>query len=629
MCGIVGILKFDGRPVDKTELVPLNNSIVHRGPDDEGFFVDGSVGLAMRRLSIIDLAGGHQPQISDNGHLAIVFNGEIYNFKALRVELEALGHSFRTNSDTEVILIGYQKWGPDVFSRLQGMWGLAIWDREQQRLILSRDRLGKKQLYFALIGNALVFGSEMAALMTFDKNIRRLNLSAVGEFLTYSYVTGPRTALRDVKLFPQGQWAAIGLDGNMKTHTYWELAPNPSQDTPPSLAAASETAWQLLIEAVEQRLVSDVPIALMLSSGLDSSAIAWILRNELSTPMKTFSVGFDDAGFDESADAGAFARTMGLEWHRIGLDGIQVRDAFPHYLRHASSLQGNTAQMVYYFCSRAIHQAGFKVAINGNGGDELFAGYKTYRADTVFKFYRQIPEIGRKILHRLAQGVPTNLGRVSLDYQLKKFTECPYYSLGKAHGYWRTIFSQSELNELLVPEVAAAMGSFTRPYDNALVSLGAGEDPGINELEAADIKAWLQPMLPWMDNVSMANSVELRMPFLDHKLVDYVLTLPPEVLFRGWNLKRVMKAFLKDRLPDNVLHRSKAGTHLPISCWLNNELSEICDHGLTTVKRSGLVNPKVVDKLMDEHSRRRRDNTFKIWNLVMLGNWLEEFSVTC
>ncbi|RAU21850.1 asparagine synthase (glutamine-hydrolyzing) [Paramagnetospirillum kuznetsovii] len=629
MCGIVGILRFDGKAVEDSDLRPLNESIIHRGPDDDGFFTDGPVGLAMRRLSIIDLTNGHQPQTSADGGLIIVFNGEIYNYRALRSELSMLGYPFQTHSDTEVILAGFHHWGTGVFSRLEGMWGLALWERATRRLYLSRDRLGKKQIYYGRVANALVFGSEMSVPMAFSPDLRRLDYGAVAEFLTYSYVTGPGTALSRVSSLPEGHWATVDCDGRMDIRPFWAMETVPRADAPVGLAASADACWELLVKAVEKRLVSDVPITLMLSSGLDSSAIAWIVARELNAPLRSYTVGYDDADFDESADAGVLARRLGLDWQRIPLDGGVVRDAFPHFIRHASSLQANTAQMVYYFVCKAIHADGFKVAMNGSGGDELFAGYKTYRADAIFSYFRHLPTGARHGLHRAARLLPASLGRVSLDYQLKKFTECPYMDIAKAHSYWRTIFSPMELKELLVPEVHSSMAAFTRPYDAAFAQLGATADPVINNLLASDLKAWLGPMLPWADNISMAHSVEIRLPFLDHDLVQAALTLPSATLFKGWELKRIMKAFLKDRLPDDVVFRRKAGTHLPISRWLDNELAGVRDHGLSVLRKSGLVRPEVMDRFVEDHRNRRMDNTFKIWNLMVLGAWIDEFSISC
>jgi asparagine synthase (glutamine-hydrolysing) len=626
MCGIVGILKFNGESVRQDELESLNQALCHRGPDDEGYFIDGQVGLAMRRLSIIDLAGGSQPMTSPDGNLVIVFNGEIYNYRDIRKELQTLGYEFLTHSDTEVILNGYRHWGAEVLSRLNGMWGIALYDKSRKELFLSRDRLGKKQIYYALNKKYLVFGSEMKIPMMYGVENRKLRLSALPEFLTYSYVGGPQTAVEGICLLPEATWAKVDLKGKMLTETYWDIAKAIGCGASVrSLDDAAEEAYSLLTDAVRSRLVADVPISVMLSSGLDSSSCAYILAKELGAKLKTFSLGYDDRDFDESRDAGALAKKLDMPWEGACITGKDVAQAFPKCVTHLDSLQSNTGQIVYYFVNRMIRNAGFKVAINGSGGDELFAGYPTYRANRLFRFHRRLPHPLKRLARRAAQMLPTTLGRVSAEYAIKKFTECPFDSPLRAHGYWRTMFSMDELDHLLAPHVRAEAASFTRIYDKAFQEIGPASN-SINGLLCGDLKAWLIPMLPWVDNMSMANSVELRLPFLDHRLVEFALKLPENYLFDGWTLKKIMKRFLKGRLPNEVLFRKKRGTHLPIGRWLNGELAELRDYYLddAVLNREGLFNMDTVRCLVKEHQRLQRDNTFKIWNLIIFSAWKEQ-----
>ena len=628
MCGIVGILRWTGAPVAEAEIRRLTDAMVYRGPDDEGVFVDGAVGLGMRRLSIIDLSGSRQPMSTADGRLTIVFNGEIYNFRDVRAELEALGHRFATNGDTEVILTGYRQWGPGVLDRLNGMWGLAIWDRERRELFLARDRLGKKQIYYTIAEGQIVFGSEMATPLMAGSQ-RRLRLDRLAEFLTYSYVAGADTAVDDIHLLPEAHWAIVAADGSIRLNEYWSYAVPDGKPMPPTSDRAAEEAYALLIDAVRLRLVSDVPVSVMLSSGLDSSSLAYVLARELDAPLRTFSLGYDDAGFDESIDAGAFARRLGMNWQRQVITGADVAAAFPGIVEHGSSLQSNTAQIVYYFVNRMIHEAGFKVALNGSGGDELFAGYPTYRADMMFHAYRRAPVAAKSALRRWIQSRRPSLGRVSYGYALRKFTECPYDSPLRAHAYWRTIFSEPELRGLLSPSAAAAMSSFTRGYDAAYADLGISE-PGIMGSLKADMRAWLIPMQPWVDNMSMAHSIELRLPYLDHRLVHRAYSLPAAFQFRGWKLKRLMKRYLKGRLPPDVLHRRKRGTHLPVGRWLNGELAPICDHylGESVIGRTGLFDTARILNLVDDHRGLRADNTFKLWTLITLSAWMERYGIS-
>ncbi|MCC6953483.1 MAG: asparagine synthase (glutamine-hydrolyzing), partial [Deltaproteobacteria bacterium] len=374
VCGIVGIFRFDGRAVDRSEIERLNGSIVYRGPDEEGYFLENEVALSMRRLSIIDLSSGSQPMFSPDGRYVIVFNGEIYNYQELRAELEKTGYQFKTTSDTEVIIAGYATWGKKIVARMNGMWGFAIFDRKERKLFISRDRLGKKQLYYAITPQYFVVGSEMKIPMQYAPENRKIRLESLPEFLTYSYVGGPNTALSNVKLLPDAHSAEIDSKGTITVEPYWRIG-DAKLPTPKNEKDAAEELYSILVDAVRLRLIADVPIAVMLSSGLDSSSLAYIIARELGHKLGTFSLGYSDEAFDESNDAGDLARRLDLPWHREVITGAEVRDCFPRFIGHIDSLQGNTAQLVYYFVSEMIRKAGFKVALNGSGGDELFAGY--------------------------------------------------------------------------------------------------------------------------------------------------------------------------------------------------------------------------------------------------------------
>ena len=630
MCGIVGIVKFNNDPVNLSELTRLNNSIIHRGPDDEGYFIEGPVGIAMRRLSIIDISGGHQPIFSSDRNTLIVFNGEIYNHSELKIELQRSGVNFKTSTDTEVILEGYLRWGGEIFSKMNGMWGLAIYNRLKKELVISTDRVGEKQIYYSINKKYLVFGSEMKVPILFDKGNRHLNLSTLSEFLTYGYIGGPDTAVEGVRLLSGAHWAKIDLSGKMSIKKYWNInsfvSNNPVKVTE---MEAAEQAYALLIDSVRIRLVSDVPVSLMLSSGLDSSSLAYILTEELQAPLRSFSLGYNDRDFDESTDAGDFARRMGLPWEKVTLDSSNVVDSFPKFIQHLDSLQSNTAQILYYFINEAIHRAGYKVTLNGNGGDELFAGYPTYRADRVFKYYRHTPYILKKLLNYGVNLIPPTFGRVSIDYALKKFTENTDPSPMKAHSYWRTMFSPNELDSLLCDEVKNVMQSFTKIYDQSFEEIGM-ETTQINGYLCADMKSWLMPMLPWTDNMTMAHSVEMRLPLLDYRLIEWSLQLPSTHLFSGWQLKKVMKNFLSGRIPNDVLNRKKRGTHLPVSRWLNKELRPILDHYLSdeVLNKERLFNMKTVRMLINEHRQHKRDNTFKLWNLIIFAAWKDTNRIT-
>lgn len=628
MCGIVGIFNCGNGAVDPAELAGLNAAMHHRGPDDRGSLVDGEAALAMCRLAIVDLGGGRQPMKSRDGRYVIAFNGECYNYQDVRRDLEQVGRRFQTHSDTEVILEGYAEWGPSILDRLVGMWGLAIYDRRERVLFLARDRLGKKQLYYSQEAGRLVFASELQVVLRARRE-NRLRPAALAEFLNYSYVGAGETAVSGVHLLPEAHYATVGPDGHLHLRRYWELAGRPSGVR--TEAEAAEEAYAMVREAVRVRLVSsDVPVSVMLSSGLDSSTIAYVLTRELGANLQTFSVGFSDGDFDEAKDAGAFALAMQMPWRQAGIRGEDVARDFPDIVRHGSSLQANTAQIVYYYANREIRAGGFKVALNGNGGDELFAGYPTYRATRFYNQYRHLPAAVRRGLASLAGRLPASLGRVSFDYVAKKFTSCGQADALAAHGYWRTIFAPTELQDLLVPDLRTQAGSPTSIYDRARIELGIGGKADINSLLRSDFKGWLIPMLPWSDNMSMAHSVELRFPFLDHRLVEFALGLPPELLFRGWTLKRLMKRFLAPRLPREVVFRKKRGTHVPLGRWLNAELRPLADHYLSApvLNAGDCFVMAEVERLRREHASGRADHTFKLWNLIVFSAWHETFRIS-
>jgi asparagine synthase (glutamine-hydrolysing) len=629
MCGIVGIIKWGSNAVDPHELQALNEAAIHRGPDELGSYIEGSVGLAMRRLSIIDLAMGSQPMFSQDRRYVIIFNGEIYNFKELRAALISEGAQFRTQSDTEVLLIAYQVWGRDMLRRLNGMWAFAIYDRVAGRLFLSRDRLGEKQIYYANTDRYFVFGSEMATPLGYSNGQRKLRLAALAEFLTYQYIGGNETAVEGINALLPAHWMEVSKEGSIQTGSYWDVSTCGSHHMPPaSLAEATEEVYALLTDSVRLRMTADVPVSLMLSSGLDSSALAHILTAELDAPLVAVSAGYLDREFDESEEAGHLAGRFGLPWHQTLIHDRDIPPLFDDYMAHNSSLQSNTAAWVYYFACKRIRELGFKVALNGNGGDELFCGYPTLQADAVHRYYQFLPGSARRAVHSAAQLLPASLGRVSLDYKIKKFSECQYISPLLAHAYWRTVFSEESLNSVLSDQARNARPPFTITYDRAYEKLGHVTEPFRRNM-IADFQAWLSPMLPWVDNISMAHSIELRLPFLDHRLIERMLSLPSDWLFRGWKLKRFMKRMLRGRLPDDVLNRRKRGTHLPISRWLEGDLAALGDRYLRgeSLNREGLFNMRTVGALRDNHRHGRQDNTFKLWNLIVFAAWKERFQI--
>lgn len=628
MCGIVGIFNFNDKPVQPDDVKKLNSLISHRGPDETGYFFDKNYGCGISRLSVIDLAGGTQPISGINGNLVIVYNGELYNYKEIRGMLGNYGYSFRTASDTEVILVAYQEWGENCLSHFNGIFAFAIYDTVKKELFIARDRIGIKQLYYTLDGNCIVFGSELKIPLNYPGNKRRLNPTVLSDYLCYGYINYAETAIDDISILKPGYWLRVKNDGKLESKPYWKIPEGAQGQTGPVKEVADEL-YYLLVDAVKKQLVADVDVCVMLSSGLDSSTLAYILKEELHVPMKAFTIGVKDPEFDESADSKKLAEHFNMSWVTAEISPKSILNDFDKIIYHTDTLQGNTAQIVYYYCNKLIHEQGYKVTLNGNGGDELFIGYPTYQADTLFSYYRHFPSFIKKYFNAAAQRIPATFGRVTLDYKLKKFFEFQNGDKLKAHAYWRTIFTSENQKYLLKKEFCEKTNNWYTLYGDFFKNT-AENMPFLNKVQIADLYCWLIPMLPWIDNMSMAHSVELRVPFLDHRIVEKVMTLPPHLKFNGWKLKKLMKTFLHNKLPQTALNIKKRGTHIPLGKWLNNELSGLVEEYLSSYKlnRLGLFHMQEIEKLISEHTKKTKDNTFKLWNLIIFSAWAEKWKIS-
>lgn len=628
MCGIIGILHFNDKPVDNQIVKKLNSLISHRGPDEVGYFFYENYGCAISRLSIIDLKEGSQPIFRRNNELVIVFNGELYNFKDIREILEKKGGNFHTKSDTEVVLAAYEEWGENCLEYFNGIYAFAIYDIIKKELFIARDRIGIKQLYYYFDKEQFIFGSEMKILLNLPYISKNLNLSALSNYFTYGYTGYDETPIKNILILKPAHWMKIKSNGNIETKCYWQI-PSILNSEYKTEEEAAENIYFLLVDAVNKQLVADVEICVMLSSGLDSSTLAYILHKELKTSMHAFSIGLREPEFDESQDAGKLAKYYQMELNSDFIYPEKILNDFKKIIHHSDSLQGNTAQIIYYYCNKLIKENGYKVTLNGNGGDELFIGYPTYQADTVFSYYRHFPSFIKKCLGAITQQIPTSFGRVTLDYKLKKFFEFQNTDKLKAHAYWRTIFTSKDQKYLFKKEFHEKLNNWYIIYGDFFKNMDKNM-PFLNKVQIADLYCWLIPMLPWVDNISMAHSVELRVPFLDHRIVEKVMTLPPHFKFDGWKLKKIMKTFLHHKLPETTLNIKKRGTHIPLGKWLNNELSVLIKGYLTSYKlnRLGLFNMQEVEKLINEHSNKNKDNTFKLWNLIVFSAWLDEFNIS-
>ena len=620
MCGIAGIANTSREGVDQQTIHHMCQTIVHRGPDDEGIFVKDGVGLGMRRLSIIDLVGGHQPIFNEDRSVWIVFNGEIYNFPELRQELVAKGHHFSTNSDTEVIVHLYEEQGAECVQKLRGMFAFALYDERRRRLLLARDRLGIKPLHYALVNERLLFGSEIKTILAAAPELSDVDSRALLQYAYFGYVPDPLTAFASIRKLPPGHILEFE-NGKITLRQYWNF-PKYGTHRPRSEEECLEQLEHLLAEAVRIRLISDVPLGALLSGGTDSSLVVALMARAASGPVKTFSIGFKHADFDEAPYARKVAECFGTEHHELILepDVVQTVGMLTSLLEEPF---GDPSMLPTYYVCRLARQH-VTVALSGDGGDEAFAGYDRYRIHLQDRSYEWIPEFGRKLyreyLHRL---VPYSVPGRNLAYSI---------SLPWHERYIEGISLKPIQREMKVLSEDFANQSpgadeplqLMRDYLNAAPS----EDP-VDRLLYLDSKTYLPgDILTKVDRMSMATSLEGRVPILDHVFLEYVTALPSDWKMRGRTQKYILRK-LAERVgvPKEVLHRPKQGFALPLVHWMRHELKDLIVTTLTephTMQR-GYFNPQGVRRMLDEYFAGRRDHSIRIWRLLMLELWQRNF----
>lgn len=628
MCGIVGLYnRKEGQSSIAGLVDRMCQAIVHRGPDDQGMFVEPGVGLGMRRLSIIDVEGGHQPISNEDGTVTVVFNGEIYNFRALREELERRGHRFRTRTDTEVIVHAYEEDGPDCVKHFNGIFAFAVWDSRRKRLLLARDRMGVKPLYYRHTGDSLAFGSEIKALLTLPDADRVLDLEAAAQFFRLGFVTAPRTLFRGISKLPAGWWL-LAENGTVQLQRYWDLEFK-QQDSLLSFEDCCEQLRTVLQEAVSGQMVSDVPLGAFLSGGVDSTAIVAFMKQATTSEVRTFSIGFDQqhAYHNEAPFAEAAAKALGTK-HETLIVHPNVAGLLPQLVEKLDEPLTDTSFILSYLVSDLAHRS-VKVALSGLGADELFGGYRRYLGPMLRGTVSWIPaslrqKLGSELDRRLKAdrgSVAGNLGRYG-----KALSRTLHLSMGEQYVGLLSVMS--------VEQIAALMpGSISAQDPGAeLVALYEGA-PAVNPIDRlayVDAKTVLpESLLLLSDKMGMAASLEVRVPFLDNKVVEFVQQVPAEYRLRGFTLKRLLKAAMKGVVPDFVLTRSKRGFGTPMSAWLRNELRPMMQ-GLLDVgrlRREGVLNADAVGSIITTHEAGKEDGTEAIMALMMFELWRERFQV--
>ncbi|MBI2841627.1 MAG: asparagine synthase (glutamine-hydrolyzing) [Acidobacteria bacterium] len=630
MCGICGVAYGQrDRIVAPGLLEAMCRTLVHRGPDDQGTFVDRHVGLGNRRLSIIDLEGGHQPIHNEDQTVWVVLNGEIYNYLDLTQMLERRGHHFYTKSDTEAIVHAYEEFGDECLEHLNGMFAFALWDAPRQRIILARDRAGIKPLYYALHDGALIFGSELKAILAYPGLPRSVDLVALNEYLSFEYVPAPRTIFRGISKLLPGH-AMSFEDGRLRTWKYWDINLTRSENVQRKPLAEYETELlQLLREAVRKEMVSDVPIGVLLSGGIDSSAVAALMVEASPGRVQSFSISFEDPTFDESCYARLAARTVGTEHHELLLTATDVAGLLPPIANSMDEPLGDSSLLPTYILSQLARQH-VKVALGGDGGDELFGGYSTLQAHRLVEYYeRYLPSyLRQRVAPRMAELLPTSFNNISLDFKLRRFLLARGVPPAVRHHYWLGSFRPEEKERLLQPWARLTEKD---TYDVVFRHLEqcTARAP-MNQLLYCDFKLYMEGgMLPKVDRMSMANSLEVRAPLLNHTLVKYVARIPHELKLHGLTTKYLLRRSMRGLLPSKILRRGKKGFNIPVAKWLAGPLRELAESLLSPerLSRSGFFNPSYVRTLLDEHMTGRKDNRKLLWTLLAFQLWHERWMV--
>jgi asparagine synthase (glutamine-hydrolysing) len=623
MCGIAGIYNFDSfKSVHESLLKRMTDSLVHRGPDDEGFYCSGPIGLGHRRLSIIDLAGGHQPLANEDETIWIAFNGEIYNFGELHDELIKKGHVFKTRSDTEVIVHLYEEVGEKCFEKLRGMFAIAIWDARNRKLLLARDRVGKKPLFYFFDGCRIVFASEMKAILEIPGVPREIDPEAVSDYFSFLYIPAPKSIFKNIRKVLPGHYLVVSKDGIRETE-YWDLRFNHSLQL-------SEQEWcerllETYREAVRIRLMSEVPLGAFLSGGVDSSSVVAMMSGLVNTPVTTCSIGFEEEDFNELEYAREIAAQFKTNHHEhvVRPDAVGIVEKLAW---HYDEPFADASAVPTYYVSKAAREH-VTVAISGDGGDENFAGYRRYFFDKRENSIRSLlpTALRQPIFGALASLYP------KADWAPRIFRgKATFQNLARSpiEAYFRSVSAlKSELKEqILDGDLRRQLGGYDSLdvlrsyYDKADTT-----DP-LSRIQYVDVKTYLaDDILVKVDRASMAHSLEVRAPILDHKLMELAATIPSSMKLRGMNGKYIFKKTLNEVLPRSVLNRKKMGFGVPLAQWLRNDLREFARAVIFDQRQDSFLNDSSVNRIWQEHQRGFRDRSTELWSILMFRLWQREF----
>jgi len=625
MCGIAGIVAWRGTAPSRDDLVRMCDSPIHRGPDDDGYLVEGPVAMGMRRLSIIDLAGGHQPIFNEDGTVAVVFNGEIYNYRELRTELESKGHRFSTASDTEVIVHLWEEDGIQFPRRLNGMFAIALYDRTRRRLVLARDHVGIKPLYYAQSADGLVFGSEVKALLASGRVGRRLNVDSLAQFLSWEYVPGAETLLIDIQRLEPARSLEIDLDTGVTTvRRFW----NPLSAAGSEPQARTDAEWEeetdgVIRRAVQRQLVSDVPLGAFLSGGVDSSLVVAAMGEA-----ETFSIGFDDPSYNETEWSKRVADHLGVH-HHIEIIRPDVLELFEHLMHFMDDPIGDFSIFPTYLVSKLARKH-VKVVLSGDGGDELFGGYETFLAEEKFRTWQRLPAwLRRGVLEPAIEALPPTAAKKGLVNKARRFVEGARLDPAWGHARWRVFCDEVVRARLLTSDARRAVATPVGAHILSLRAEAQDRDARDRALYVELGSYLVDNCLTKVDRMSMACSIESRVPLLDREVVEFAFRLPSRLKYDASHTKILLKRIAARHVPRECVYRPKEGFSIPIKNWLRQQFRGLVEHYLAPerLRREGLFVPEVVERLWLEHLGNRANHSHLLWSLLVFEKWRERWAV--
>lgn len=630
MCGICGVVYADrDRPIDPGLIEIMTATITHRGPDQQGIYRQNNVGLGSRRLSIIDLDGGQQPIHNEDKSIWVAFNGELYNYRELTHSLKRRGHKFYTATDTEVLVHAYEEFGDEFLEYLNGMYAFALWDDKQQRLMIARDRMGIKPLYYTRHDNALIFGSELKTLLAYPGVSRSVDLVALNEYLSFEYIPTPRSIFQNIHKLPPGH-ALSYREGKLDLWQYWDINLGRSENlqTKP-IQEYERELLEILTEAVAKEMVSDVPVGVLLSGGLDSSSIAALMAKIAPESVKSFSIRFDDPSFDESNYARLVADYLKTEHYELTLTPKLTLELVPQLAKFLDEPLGDSSIIPTFLLSQFTRHH-VKVALGGDGGDELFAGYSTLQAHRLVEYYEMLLPgfVRHRFIPWMVDRLPVSFDNISFDFKVRRFIAGRGIPIMMRHHQWLGSFTVPQKRQLLQPWTQLLeKDTYQVAFEHQRNSQA---QEALNQLLYCDLKLYLEgDILTKVDRASMANSLEVRVPFLNHTLVEYAAKLPHTVKLRGLTTKYILRRAMRQHLPPEILKRGKKGFNMPVAKWFTGDLRPLLEEMLSRdrLQREGFFNADYVQQLLHQHLNGQADHRKLLWTLLVFELWYEHWGM--